>query len=46
MPADGIWRISAELANVVGIIVGLAALGLMGYFASLGLQLVRHGGGG
>jgi hypothetical protein len=44
MPTDGIWRAVARVANVIGIIVALAALGLVGYFASLGLQLMRHGG--
>ena len=45
MPADGIWRILGRLANVIGIIVAVAALGLIGYLASLGLQLMRRGGG-
>lgn len=45
MPADGLWRIVARIANVIGIIVALVALGLVGYFASLGIRLVRHGGG-
>jgi hypothetical protein len=31
--------------NVIGIIVAVAALGLIGYLASLGLQLMRRGGG-
>jgi len=34
----------AKVANVIGIASGLVALGLLGYFASLGIQLVRHGG--
>ena len=41
MPTDGIWRAVA----LIGIIVALAALGLVGYFASLGLRLMRPGGG-
>jgi hypothetical protein len=45
MSADGIWRTLERLANVIGIVGALVALGLMGYFASLGIQLVRHGGG-
>jgi len=45
MRADGIWRTLGRLANVIGIIVAVAALGLIGYFASLGLQLMRRGGG-
>jgi hypothetical protein len=45
MATDGIWRPMAQAANIIGIIVALAALGLVGYFASLGLQLMRHGGG-
>jgi len=44
MPADGIWRTLERLANVIGIVGALVALGLLGYLASLGLQLVRHGG--
>jgi hypothetical protein len=32
------------LANVLGIVGALVALGLVGYFASLGIQIVRHGG--
>ena len=45
MPANGIWRILGRLANVIGVIVAVAALGLIGYFASLGLQLMRRGAG-
>lgn len=45
MPADGIWRTLGRLANVIGIVAALVALGLIGYFASLGIQLVRPGGG-
>ena len=44
MPSSGIWRALALVANVIGIVGALAALGLVGYFASLGIQLVRHGG--
>lgn len=29
MPTDGIWRAVALVANVIGIIVALAALGLV-----------------
>jgi hypothetical protein len=42
MPANGIWRTLGQLANVIGIIVAVAALGLIGYLASLGLQLMRQ----
>ncbi|HEY7436737.1 MAG TPA: hypothetical protein VIE41_16475 [Methylomirabilota bacterium] len=45
MPATGIWRTLERLANVIGVIVSLAALGLVGYFASLGLHLMRAGSG-
>jgi hypothetical protein len=45
MPADGIWRTLGRVANVIGIIVAVAALGLIGYLASLGIQVLRHGGG-
>jgi hypothetical protein len=44
MAADGIWRTLGRLANVIGIVGALVALGLVGYFASLGIQLLRHGG--
>jgi hypothetical protein len=43
MPADGAWRILERLANVIEIVGAFVALGLVGYFASLGIQLVRHG---
>jgi hypothetical protein len=42
---DRIWRTLARVANIVGIIVAIAALGLIGYFASLGLQLMQPSGG-
>jgi hypothetical protein len=42
MPANGIWRILERLANVIGVVGALVALGLVGYFASLGIQLVRQ----
>ena len=45
MPADRIWRTLERLAKVIGIVGALVALGLVGYFASLGIQLLRHGGG-
>ena len=45
MPADGIWRTLGRVANVIGIIMAVAALGLIGYLASLGIQVLRHGGG-
>ena len=45
MPADGVWRTLERLANIIGIVGALVALGLVGYFAGLGVQLVRHGGG-
>lgn len=45
MPLDGMWRTLERLANVIGIVGALVALGLVGYFASLGIQLVRHGSG-
>ena len=45
MPSDRLWNSLVRLANVIGIVGALAALGLVGYFASLGIQLVRHGGG-
>ena len=44
MPSDRIWRGLERLANVIGIIGALVALGVIGSFASLGIQLVRHGG--
>ena len=45
MPLDGIWRTLGRVANIIGIIGALVALGLVGYFASLGLQLMRPSGG-
>lgn len=44
MPSDRLWNSLARLANVLGIVGALVALGLVGYFASLGIQIVRHGG--
>ena len=44
MPASAIWRILGRAGTVIGIIVALAALGLVGYFASLGIHILRHGG--
>jgi hypothetical protein len=45
MPLDGIWRTLGRVGNIIGIIAALMALGLVGYFASLGLQLMRPSGG-
>lgn len=45
MRADGIWRTLQRLANLIGVVAALVALGLVGYFAWLGLQVLRHGGG-
>ncbi len=42
MPADGIWRTLGRVANIIGIIGALVALGLVGYFATLGIQLMRQ----
>jgi hypothetical protein len=44
MPVSRPWRTLERLANVIGIVAALMALVLVGYFASLGIQLVRHGG--
>jgi hypothetical protein len=44
MPSNGIWPTLAKVANVIGIVWALVALALLGYFASLGIQVVRHGG--
>ena len=41
MPTDGIWRAVA----LIGIIVALGGPRTRSYFASLGLQLMRHGRG-
>ena len=46
MPSDRLWNSLAPLANVLGIVGALVALGLVGYFASLGIQIVRRGGSG
>jgi hypothetical protein len=37
------WRTLERIANVIGILAAAAALGLIGYFVSLGLQLVMPG---
>jgi hypothetical protein len=44
MPSSGIWPTLGKVANVIGIVWALVALGVLGYFASLGIQVVRHGG--
>jgi hypothetical protein len=44
MRADGIWHTLGRLANLIGVVASLAALGLVGYFACLGFQVLRHGG--
>lgn len=43
MSPDRIQRALVRLANIIGAVWLLLALGTLGYFASLGLQLVRHG---
>ena len=45
MAGAPIWTILRRVAGVIGAVVALVALGLVGYFASLGIQLARHGGG-
>jgi uncharacterized membrane protein YeaQ/YmgE (transglycosylase-associated protein family) len=45
MPTDRIWHTLGWLANVIGIVGALVALWLVGYFASLGIQLLRLNGG-
>lgn len=44
MPSDRIWPTLAKVANFIGIVWALAGLGVLGYFVSLGIQLVRRGG--
>ncbi len=44
MPSDRIWPTLVKVANVIGLVWGLAALGMLGYYLSLGIQVVRHGG--
>jgi len=44
MPSDRIWRTLGKAANLIGIVWALAALGVLGYFLSLGIQLLRRGG--
>lgn len=43
MPPGQIQRALVRLANIVGVVWLLLALGTLGYFASLGYQLLRHG---
>lgn len=44
MPSNGIWPTLAKVANLIGLVWALVALGVLGYFLSLGIQLIRHGG--
>jgi hypothetical protein len=44
MPSDGIWPTLAKVASAIGVIWALAALGVLGYFAILGIEVLRHGG--
>ena len=44
MPSHGIWPILGKIANVIGIVWALVALGVLGYFVSLSIPLVRGGG--
>lgn len=44
MATDARWRAAARVANLVGIVVALGALVLLGYFASLGIQVMRASG--
>jgi hypothetical protein len=44
MRADRFWRTLGRLANLIGVVASLVALGLVGYFACLGFQVLRHGG--
>jgi len=44
MPSDRIWPTLAKVANLIGIVWALLALGVLGYFLSLGIQVIRHGG--
>jgi hypothetical protein len=37
------WRTLERVVNVIGLVSAVAALGLVGYFASLGLQALRGG---
>lgn len=43
MPPDQIRRGLVRLANIVGVVWLMLALGTLGYFASLALQLLRRG---
>ncbi len=40
MRSDQIWRGLVRLANIVGVLWSLLALGILGYYASLGVQLL------
>jgi UPF0716 family protein affecting phage T7 exclusion len=44
MASGDIWRTLEKVATVIGIVWTLAALVLLGYFASLGFHLVRAAG--
>jgi hypothetical protein len=41
MPSD--WRGLVRFANIVWVVWLLLALGVLGYFTSLGIQVLRHG---
>ena len=41
MPSDG--RGLVRFANIVWVVGLLLILGILGYFASLGIQILRHG---
>ena len=45
MPANGMWRTLGRVAKVIGIIVAVAALGLIVYVAYVNSLASRRGGG-
>jgi hypothetical protein len=44
MSSNGVWPTLAKVANLIGIVWAVAALSVLGYFLSLGIRLIRHGG--
>ena len=41
MPSD--WRGLVRFTNIIWVVWLLLALGVLGYFAGLGIQILRHG---
>ena len=42
MASDHFWHQMKYVANVVGVLTALGAFGVIGYYASLGLRMLRY----